>query len=60
MIEAAEDDGAWCGYLSGSGPMVMALTSGASGDIFTQREKERMDKAVAKAMMSTPKKFGIQ
>jgi len=60
MIEAAEDAGACCGYLSGAGPTVMALTSGASGDIFTQREKERTDKAVAKAMMSTAKKFGIQ
>jgi homoserine kinase len=39
MIEAAERAGACCAYLSGAGPTVMALTSGASGDIFTQRER---------------------
>jgi homoserine kinase len=38
----------------------MALTSGASGDIFTQREKERTDSAVARAMMETAEMFGIQ
>lgn len=60
MIEAAERAGAACAYLSGAGPTVMALTSGASGDIFTQREKERTDSAVAKAMMETAELFGIK
>lgn len=59
MIEAAQNAGACCGYLSGAGPTVMALTSGASGDIFTQREKERTDSAVAQAMLSTANELGI-
>ena len=37
----------------------MALTSGAAGDIFTQREKERTDVAVAEAMMKVAKEEGI-
>ena len=60
MIEAAEKAGACCAYLSGAGPTVMALTSGASGDIFAQREKERTDIAVARAMIQCAKDFGIE
>lgn len=60
MIEAAESAGACCAYLSGAGPTVMALTSGASGDIFAQREKERTDLAVAKAMSRAAEQFGIK
>lgn len=60
MIAAAEKAGACCGYLSGAGPTVMALTSGASGDIFTQREKERTDFSVAKAMMQVAETFGVK
>jgi homoserine kinase len=60
MMKAAEDAGACCAYLSGAGPTVMALTSGASGDIFTQREKERTDFTVAKAMMQTAETFGVK
>lgn len=60
MIEAAENAGACCAYLSGAGPTVMALTSGASGDIFTQREKERTDQAVARAMIQTAEVFGLK
>lgn len=59
MIEAAQNAGACCAYLSGAGPTVMALTSGASGDIFTQREKERSDREVARAMLDIAKEFGI-
>lgn len=59
MIEAAEKAGASCAYLSGAGPTVMALTSGASGDIFAQREKERSDLAVARAMIQAAEEFGI-
>jgi homoserine kinase len=59
MIEAAENAGACCAYLSGAGPTVMALTSGASGDIFAQREKERTDILVAKAMIQCAKDHGI-
>jgi len=59
MIEAAQEAGACCAYLSGAGPTVMALTSGAAGDIFAQREKERTDILVAKAMIQCAKDFGI-
>lgn len=59
MIAAAESAGACCAYLSGAGPTVMALTSGASGDIFTQREKERTDRAVALAMRKVAGEHGI-
>ena len=38
-IEAANAAGACCCYLSGAGPSVLAITSGAAGDIFAQREK---------------------
>jgi len=60
MIEAAERAGACCAYLSGAGPTVMALTSGAVGDIFTQQEKERTDDHVAKAMIDAANTFGIK
>lgn len=46
MIEAAIAAGADTAYLSGSGPTVAAITSGAAGDIFLQRTKERVDKQV--------------
>jgi homoserine kinase len=59
MIEAAQNAGACCAYLSGAGPTVMALTSGASGDIFAQREKERTDILVARAMNQCAKDFGV-
>merc|ERR1712127_599752 len=59
MIAAAEKAGAVCVYLSGAGPTVMALTSGASGDIFTQRENERTDLDVAKAMTEVSEQFGV-
>lgn len=59
MIEAAENAGAACAYLSGAGPTVMALTGGASGDIFAQREKERSDMDVARAMIQAAEAHGI-
>jgi hypothetical protein len=34
----------------------MAITSGASGDIFTQRAKERVDQKVAQAMLAAAEK----
>jgi homoserine kinase len=60
MIEAAERAGACCAYLSGAGPSVMAMTSGASGDIFTQREKERTDYGVANAMLEAAHALGVE
>lgn len=55
VIKAAVDAGASACYLSGAGPTVMAFTSGASGDIFTQRSKERVDRRVADAMLEAAK-----
>eukprot|EP00981_Chlorochromonas_danica_P006180 scaffold1307_cov166-Ochromonas_danica.AAC.2 len=52
IINAAVEAGASAAFLSGAGPTVMALTSGASGDIFTQRHKERVDRKVAEAMLA--------
>lgn len=60
MIDAAEKAGACACYLSGAGPSVLAITSGASGDIFAQREKERVDKAVADAMLSAAASVGVK
>jgi homoserine kinase len=57
LIDAAVKAGACTAYLSGAGPTIMALTSGASGDIFTQRDKERVDRQVAKAMLETAAKY---
>lgn len=48
MIDAAIKAGADAAFLSGSGPTVAAIMSGAAGDIFLQREKERVDKQVCK------------
>jgi homoserine kinase len=58
IIEAAVAAGANAAYLSGAGPTVMAITSGASGDIFTQRAKERVDRKVAEAMLAAAEKCG--
>ena len=52
QTKAAIAAGAHACYLSGAGPAVLALTSGRSGDIFTQREKERVDRGVADAMIA--------
>ena len=38
----------------------MALCGGASGDIFTQRGKERTDFSVAKAMMQVAQTYGVK
>jgi homoserine kinase len=56
LIEAAVATGASAAYLSGAGPTVMAITSGASGDIFTQRANERVDMQVAEAMLAAAAK----
>ena len=60
MIESAQAAGAACAYLSGAGPTVMAITTGASGDIFAQRARERSDLAVARAMIQTAEEYGIK
>ena len=60
LIDAALGAGACAAYLSGAGPTVMAFTSGASGDIFTQRAKERVDKKVAAAMLAATEKYQVK
>mmetsp|Transcript_19060 Transcript_19060/g.24705 ORF Transcript_19060/g.24705 Transcript_19060/m.24705 type:complete len:465 (-) Transcript_19060:358-1752(-) len=59
LIESATKAGAAACFLSGAGPAVVALTSGASGDIFAQREKERVDTAVAEAMLAAAHEAGV-
>ncbi len=60
LIEAANAAGANGCFLSGAGPTVMAITSGASGDIFAQRLSERTDWAVAQAMVRTAEAVGVK
>ena len=60
ILQAATQAGANAAYLSGAGPSVMALTSGASGDIFTQRDKERVDRNVAEAILKVAKECNIK
>jgi len=60
LIDASLEAGACAAYLSGAGPTVMAFTSGASGDIFTQRAKERVDRKVAAAMLEVAEKYQVQ
>lgn len=59
LIDAALEAGACAAYLSGAGPTVMAFTSGAAGDIFTQRAKERVDTKVAAAMLAVAEKYQV-
>ena len=60
LMAAALDAGACAAFLSGAGPTVMAITSGASGDIFTQRANERVDRRVAEAMILAAEKCGTK
>lgn len=50
LMKAALGAGAHGCFLSGAGPTVLAITSGRSGDIFTQQLAERQEKKVANAM----------
>mmetsp|Transcript_5243 Transcript_5243/g.7827 ORF Transcript_5243/g.7827 Transcript_5243/m.7827 type:complete len:213 (-) Transcript_5243:150-788(-) len=50
MVAAALGAGAHGCFLSGAGPTVMAICSGASGDIFAQKSDERQEQDVAQAM----------
>eukprot|EP00944_MAST-04C_sp_MAST-4C-sp1_P012496 g12496.t1 len=51
LMNAALGAGAHAVYLSGAGPTVLAITSGAAGDTFTQHGSERMERAIADAMI---------
>uniref|UniRef100_K3WII8 Homoserine kinase n=1 Tax=Globisporangium ultimum (strain ATCC 200006 / CBS 805.95 / DAOM BR144) TaxID=431595 RepID=K3WII8_GLOUD len=59
LIEAALAAGAHGCFLSGAGPTVLAITSGRSGDIFTQKLAERQENKVADAMRQTAASIGV-
>ncbi len=59
VVKAATEAGADAAYLSGAGPTIAAITSGASGDIFTQRATERVDQEVATAILEAANKLGV-
>lgn len=59
LIKAALDAGAHGCFLSGAGPTVLAITSGRSGDIFTQKLAERQENHVAEAMRATAAAIGV-
>eukprot|EP00629_Pelagomonadales_sp_RCC1024_P012082 CAMPEP_0119275924 /NCGR_PEP_ID=MMETSP1329-20130426/14604_1 /TAXON_ID=114041 /ORGANISM="Genus nov. species nov., Strain RCC1024" /LENGTH=388 /DNA_ID=CAMNT_0007276345 /DNA_START=174 /DNA_END=1340 /DNA_ORIENTATION=+ len=51
MVRAALDAGAHGAFLSGAGPTILAICSGATGgDVFTQSTEERQENDVASAM----------
>jgi len=58
MIAAARAAGAHGAFLSGAGPTVMAICSGAVGDIFTQAKEERQELKVAEAMKQAAETMG--
>jgi len=60
LINACYEAGAAGAYLSGAGPVVMAITTGGSGDFFTQSFTQRTDQKVAAAMNATAEKLGIE
>eukprot|EP00126_Sphaerothecum_destruens_P009533 Sdes_comp20526_c0_seq15m15152 len=51
MIQAALNAGAHGCFLSGAGSTVLAITSGKSGDIYTQTASERKETCVEKAFL---------
>lgn len=59
LIQAALDAGAHGAALSGSGPAIIAFTSGRSGDVTAQKESERQELAVAEALLSSADKAGV-
>lgn len=59
LIQAALDAGAHGAALSGSGPAIIAFTSGRSGDVTAQKESERQELAVAEALLNAADKAGV-
>lgn len=59
LIRAALDSGAHGAALAGSGPAVIAFTSGRSGDVTAQKESERQEVAVAQALLAAADKAGV-
>ena len=66
LTNKLEVDLDWLNYLTtftvlnflGAGPTVMAITSGAAGDVFAQRSTERTEIKVANAMVKVAKDKG--
>ena len=56
ILKGAMNAGAHAVYMSGAGPTVLAITSGAAGDTFTQHGSERMERSIADAMLSAAEK----
>ena len=42
-----------------TGPSVLAITSGAKGDIYSQKNNERMERKVADSMIAAAKAIGV-
>ncbi len=59
LIKASYDAGAVGAYLSGAGPVVMAITTGGAGDFFTQSHSQRNEQQVASAMMECAERLEI-
>eukprot|EP00922_Rhytidocystis_sp_ex-Travisia-forbesii_P059479 GHVS01088205.1.p1 GENE.GHVS01088205.1~~GHVS01088205.1.p1 ORF type:complete len:410 (+),score=30.39 GHVS01088205.1:111-1340(+) len=59
LIAAALEAGAHGACLSGAGPAVIAFTSGAKGDVYSQSQAERGECFVAEAMHKTAQKLGV-
>ncbi|KAF0693106.1 Aste57867_15895 [Aphanomyces stellatus] len=59
LVDAALESGAHACFLSGAGPTVLAITSGRSGDIFTQVAAERDETKVADAMREAAAAVGV-
>lgn len=59
MIEAANAAGAHGCALSGAGSTVLAITSGRSGDIFTQHGRMQVVQEVADAMAAAAASVGV-
>eukprot|EP00921_Rhytidocystis_pertsovi_P001976 GHVQ01003361.1.p1 GENE.GHVQ01003361.1~~GHVQ01003361.1.p1 ORF type:complete len:500 (-),score=128.19 GHVQ01003361.1:101-1600(-) len=59
IIQAALSAGAHGACLSGAGPAVLAITSGAKGDIQTQIQEERIECRVAQSIIKAVKVLGL-
>lgn len=59
LMDAAYKAGAVGAYLSGAGPVVMAMVYGGYGDYFTQSQKQRDDIKVAFAMQEIADNMNI-
>ncbi|EGD76438.1 threonine synthase [Salpingoeca rosetta] len=60
VIKAALDAGAKGAFLSGAGSSILAITTGARGEVAVQDASERFDAAVAAAMTAAAEACGVQ